>query len=98
MKYRVIVQERAADDLVWIESYITVDAPLRAQTWVSGMTRRISTLSTMPKRCKVAPESAEVDFEVRCLNIGGYRVLFTIVGDTVQVLHVRHAARDYGFD
>jgi hypothetical protein len=48
-------------------------------------------------RCPLAPENKEFPFEVRQLLYGRkphlYRVLFTIEGDTVVVLHIRHGRR-----
>jgi hypothetical protein len=34
-----------------------------------------------------------LDFEVRCMNYGEFRLLYRIVGRVVRILHVRHGAR-----
>jgi plasmid stabilization system protein ParE len=65
--------------------------------WFRGLEEAIKSLSTLPKRCKLAPENASVPFEMRQLLYGRkphlYRILFTIDGDVVYVLHVRHGRR-----
>jgi plasmid stabilization system protein ParE len=47
----------------------------------------------MPERCSLAAESPVLGHEIRHLIVGSYRVLFTVRGDAVYVLHVRHGAR-----
>ena len=51
----------------------------------------------MPRRCGLARENSSFKEETRQLLYGKrhhkYRTLFTIRGDEVHVLHVRHGAR-----
>lgn len=64
---------------------------------VSRVDEAIASLATFPKRCPLAPETVSFPFEVRQLLYGRkphvYRILFTIEGDTVNVLHIRHGRR-----
>jgi len=57
----------------------------------------IVSLGELPHRCPLAPEDKEFPFEVRQLVFGRkphlYRILFTIEGDAVVVLHIRHGRR-----
>jgi plasmid stabilization system protein ParE len=57
----------------------------------------IASLAKFPERCPLAPENAAFPFEVRQLLYGYaphvYRILFTIEGQTVCVLHIRHGRR-----
>ncbi|MGO4883492.1 MAG: type II toxin-antitoxin system RelE/ParE family toxin [Bryobacteraceae bacterium] len=57
----------------------------------------ISSLAEFPRRCPLAPENTSFPFEVRHLLYGSkphvYRILFTIQGNTVRVLHIRHGRR-----
>ena len=46
-------------------------------------------LSSMPASCSLAPESDDSDTDVRQLLYGRYRILFTINGDLVMILHLR---------
>ncbi len=48
-----------------------------------------------PLCCQLAPESAFFKEEIRQLIYGKYRILFTVEGETVFVLRVRHGAQDY---
>ncbi len=40
-------------------------------------------------------ESVFFDEEIRHLDYGKYRILFTVKGKTVIVLRIRHGSRDY---
>jgi plasmid stabilization system protein ParE len=57
----------------------------------------IASLATFPERCPLAPEAVGLHFEVRQFLYGRkphvYRILFTIEGDTVNILHIRHGRR-----
>ena len=72
-------------------------APDAAKTWRAGMYEAIRSLSAFPTRCPLAPEDSYFPAEIRQLLYGKrrgvYRILFTIDGDTVSVLHVRHSAQ-----
>jgi plasmid stabilization system protein ParE len=66
--------------------------------WFRKLREEIASLSELPHRCPLAPESQEFPFEVVRQLIYGqkphlYRVRFTIEADTVVVLHLRHGRR-----
>jgi plasmid stabilization system protein ParE len=73
-------------------------ADVAGARWYAALLSKIDTLETQPQRCVLAEESAELGIELRQLLFGRrrgvYRILFTIEGTTVQILHIRHAARD----
>ena len=75
--------------------WIAADSPGQAILWFNGLVEVSESLSTNPERCPRAPESNEVDREIRQLLYGKYRILFMIRDDTVYLLHVRHGARQY---
>jgi plasmid stabilization system protein ParE len=52
-------------------------------------------LEKRPRRCPLAPENAFFEEEIRQLIYGKHRILFTVEGETVFVLRVRHSAQDY---
>lgn len=92
-KFRVLTQPSAEANLKEAFSWIAQRAPLNAARWFHGIRAAISSLDSMPERCSVAPESPALGYEIRQLIFGNYRILFTIRGNAVHVLHVRHGAR-----
>jgi plasmid stabilization system protein ParE len=73
-------------------------SPDAAQRWHDGLTRAISSLAKLPTRCPVSQhDSQALGCEVRILLYGKrrrvYRILFSVVGDTVWVLRIRHGTR-----
>jgi plasmid stabilization system protein ParE len=63
-----------------------------AQKWVKELRNAVRTqLGTVPFALPLAPESEAFHKEIRQMIIGRYRVLFTIDGRKVHVLHIRGA-------
>lgn len=77
--------------------WIFEHAPENATKWFNGLEAAIQTLESFPRRCPLAEESQAFALEIRQLiygkRVGAYRILFTIVEDSVHVLHVRHGRR-----
>ena|SRR5215471_13859243 len=98
MAFRVKQTAQADQDLdvilEWLQEQEAGDAGLR---WFQRLKEALLSLSEMPHRCPLAPENKEFPFEVRQLLFGRthhrYRVLFTIEGQTVIILHIRHGRR-----
>ena len=98
MTFRIEVTseaERDADAILdWLVSQHAGDTGIR---WFLALEDAIQSLAEFPERCPLAPESAFFPFQVRHLLYGRrqnvYRILFTISGGTVYVLHIRHGAR-----
>jgi len=65
--------------------------------WFSRFERELLTLQAMPRRCAVAPILSTARREVRQLLCGKghhiYWVYFSIAGEVVRILHLRHSAR-----
>jgi plasmid stabilization system protein ParE len=100
MNYRVIVTENAKANLRDYHLHAARRAPLTAARWLDRFEHALSTLASNPQRCSLAPENDLVEPEIRQLLFGKrpnvYRALFAIVGDEVQVLHIRRASMDTG--
>jgi plasmid stabilization system protein ParE len=97
--YRVIVTPTADDEAMQAVRWYAERSPDAAQHWYDGLARAIESLTWMPTRCPVSPDDSEaLGCEVRILlygrHPGVYRILFSIVGDTVWILRIRHSARD----
>ena len=87
--------ESDADDIFeWLISQHAGETGIR---WFLSLQDAIATLENFPARCALAPENGQFSFEVRQLLYGRkphvYRILFTIEGDRVKVLHIRHGRR-----
>jgi plasmid stabilization system protein ParE len=71
MAFRVEVSPQARKDangiLEWLISRQAGETGLR---WFRKLEEAIDSLSTMPRRCSLAPESASVPFEMRQLLYG----------------------------
>jgi len=97
MKYQLIIQPPALDDLDQAYQWLAERSPLNAARWFNRLVATLETLRTRPERCGLAPESEFVGEEIRQLlygkRTGVYRVLFVIRQRQVRVLHIRHAAR-----
>jgi plasmid stabilization system protein ParE len=97
MTYRVIIVPRAESDLGTIYRYIRDQAPRASASWLKRARKAAKSLAHYPERCPLAPESASFDEPIRQLLFGSgsrgtYRFLFTVVEETVYVLHVRHGS------
>jgi plasmid stabilization system protein ParE len=61
-----------------------------AHQWAREMRAAVlEQLGVVPKGFPLAPENSEFEEEIRQMTVRRYRVLFTIKGHTVHVLHVR---------
>jgi plasmid stabilization system protein ParE len=98
MTFRIEITAAAEGELdsilAWLISQQAGDSGLK---WFQALEGAITTLAEFPERCSLAPENRLFPFEVRQLLYGNkphlYRILFTVQGDTVYVLHVRHGRR-----
>lgn len=93
MKYKVIVQPDAERDIEEAYAWLAEQSPGAAERWLEALITLVDSLETFPERCALAPESEAFDVEIRQLLHGVYRILFTVAGKKVHVLHVRHGAR-----
>lgn len=99
MAFRVKQTTRAKRDLNLIfERLLAEGAGDSGIQWAEQLEAAIDSLSAMPLRCPLAPENATFPFEIRQLLYGRkghvYRILFTISGDVVIVLHIRHGRQE----
>ncbi len=98
MAFRVRTTTKAKRDLDGIlDRLLSQEAGETGLRWFQGLHQAVATLADSPQRCALAPENAVVPFEVRHLLYGRkphvYRIIFTIEGGTVSVLHIRHGRR-----
>ena len=98
MAFRVEITAKAERDaeaiLDWLLEQHAGQAGIE---WFTALDEAFASLAKFPERCPIAPESARLPFEVRQFLYGRkphvYRILFTIKGDVVSILHIRHGRR-----
>ena len=99
MKHLVVTTERAAQEIVdaavWWAGERSVT---QAERWDEGIRAASAGLQESAEARPVAAERTLAGYELRELHYGlgsraTHRVIFTIVGETVLVLTVRHVAR-----
>lgn len=95
MTFRVEISPSALTDAEEAFLYIQKDLFLNAEEWYGGLVNAILSLENFPNRCPLASESEETGREIRQLLYSRYRILFSVTGDVVQVLRIRHTARDW---
>ncbi len=102
MTYRIIIEPAAEREIRAAVRWKTENAsPHVAARWYNGLIRRIDVLRRQPLRCPLAAENDRFPEEIRELLYGRsgkrihkHRILFTVRGETVHILYVRHTARD----
>src|SRR5258708_2395915 len=100
MERTVRVRRRATADLVEIARFIAETVSLAsAIRWRHRIDEVINSLAQDADRWPEADDATDLGDKLRCRLFGRrrhvYRILFVIDGQTVNVLRVRHAARDY---
>jgi len=89
-RFTVVITEPAQEDIA--KSYqwgLSEWGRDQADTWARELRKAITGLKVLPERHQLAPEGKAFNFDVRQLVVGRYRVLYTIFGKRVSVLHVR---------
>jgi plasmid stabilization system protein ParE len=97
LTYNVIVTPTADAEAMEAVAWYAERSTDAAQQWHERLTRAINSLAKLPTRCPVSQEDSKaLGCEVRLLLYGKrrgvYRILFSIVGDTVWILRIRHSA------
>jgi len=99
MAYRVELSPEADREIEEAYCWIVERSPRGAAGWYNGLMSALRSLRDSPQRCPIAPENDAFREEIRQLLYGRrqhrYRVLFTVHGKTVRILHVRHGARKH---
>jgi plasmid stabilization system protein ParE len=93
---RVLVTRRAAAQLNRTADWIAERAPETAERWFAKFVSEIQSLSRSCSSRPLARENCRMPFELREMLFGNrrqWRVLFTIRGDDVLVMAIRHASQ-----
>lgn len=89
--YKVNLPQDVINEIEQYVEYIALDNIDAALKWYQEVRNKIISLETDPQRCPLAYEDIYHKYEIRNLVIGNYRVLFRIVEDIVQILHIKHS-------
>lgn len=95
MAYLVEFTARAARDLEALYEGKNAAESEAAARWFNALEEAVYTLSEYPYRCPVAPESVKLRHLLYGDKPHVYRVIYRVLKkqNTVQVLHIRHGAR-----
>jgi toxin ParE1/3/4 len=74
-------------------AYIAADDPTAAVHWLEQLLERVASLSRFPDSGRVVPELQRDD--IRELIVDPYRVIYRRSADVVEIVSVRHGARDF---
>ncbi|MEO2017316.1 MAG: type II toxin-antitoxin system RelE/ParE family toxin [Fuerstiella sp.] len=97
----MLVSDQAVDDVIrnanWWSANHSQD---KALEWQIAIFEKIYALDMMPESKPLAFENPGFSYEIREALFGlgsrpGYRILFTVVDDTVNVLTVKAAEEDW---
>ncbi len=98
MAFVVRITEQALAEVESVLNWLQERSPAAAARWYGGVMAAVRTLENHPARCALATEGEKYGVALGQLLVGqkrqAYRVLFTIEGNAVTVVHVRHSARD----
>jgi plasmid stabilization system protein ParE len=93
MKYAVNVTLRAERDLARLYGEIDAAHSETAREWYRDLKKQILSLEKLPFRSAVTPENRNLRHLLYGHRRNIYRVIYRVVGTRVDVLHVRHGAR-----
>jgi len=91
--YRVFLQPEAESGIHQSYDWLAEQSLTAADEWLSRIEAAYASLSELPERCPLAPESDFFDVPIRQLICANHRILFTIEKSVVHILHIRHTAR-----
>lgn len=99
-EYEIVFAPSAQEDLENIASWLSENAPHKLEEWLLAMRADVETLTLLPERCPLAPENGLWGNEELRQHLfqdypSKYRVIFTIEGEQVRILNIRHGARRF---
>jgi plasmid stabilization system protein ParE len=100
MAYQINLSPSAIADIENAYLWLRSTNKVFADEWFNGLTDAIDSLAALPARCPVAPESKELDREIRQLLFRKskrtvFRILFEISETEVNIYRIRHTAQQY---
>ena len=93
-RWRLLWAEPARDDLREIFRFILQDNPVAARNVIREIRQKVERLTQFPLSGRDVPELPDTGF--REVIVGNYRVIYRVVGNTVEILTVVHGRRKVG--
>jgi plasmid stabilization system protein ParE len=93
MVYLVNVTSRAERDLALLYEEINAEYSTAALKWYRGLKKAILSLEERPTRCPSTRERGSLRHLLYGRQPNVYRILFTIEGEAVNIVHIRHGRR-----
>jgi toxin ParE1/3/4 len=96
MQYLVRLADRALRDMEDIYQFIEADASSQAFAWFKGLAEAVYSLERLPGRGGVAPEGKKLRHLLFGKKPHVFRIIYAVDkrNRIVNVLHIRHGARD----
>jgi plasmid stabilization system protein ParE len=87
---KVRYRERALADIEAIFSYLNARSPTEARNVLMSIANAIDIIAAQPDSAQRTSDAT-----VRAKTVGSYRykIFYSVEGDTVEIIHVRHGAR-----
>jgi toxin ParE1/3/4 len=90
---KVIILEAAQNDLEEIAGFIGGHNPKRALSFVEELLGRCESLADMPLAFPLVPRYEH--YGIRRLPYRDYLIFYRLKGDSLEVIHIVHGARNY---
>jgi len=91
---KVIWSEQALLDVENIRDYIARDAPAYARPFIERLLRATRHLREFPQSGRPMPEAKSP--VIREVIYQGYRIVYRLFPDTIEIVMVAHGSRDLG--
>jgi len=91
MDFTITWSPQVRDDLHAIAAYIAQDSPRYAGAVINRILAAGRSLDTLPWRGRIVPELGLDDY--REISVHEYRLIYRIVGRTVEIIAVIHGRR-----
>jgi len=87
----VTYSPEAQEDLAEIGIYIALDNDRQAETFVASLRQKARQIAYAPRIYRSRDDLAP---GLRSAAVGNYLLLFRIVGNGIEIVHIVHGARD----
>lgn len=87
---KVRYRERAFADLEEIHRFLESRSPIGARNVLHAIRDAIEEVARTPYGSR---QTSDADIRVKVLGHYRYKIFYSVSGDTVEIIHIRHAVR-----